>query len=178
MKTKLNPIILAGGVLCLVSMLLSYLSIRILGVVSLPIRWAICARYLNHVLYAVPVVGTLILVSGLVDSKPFQLVATAAGLVVVIWYFIVYRNPLNGDAINYILGANVLISNFVGTDVNLNDIQAVAMILDPFMHIGLGFILFIAGTCLSGVGAFLQVGIGGGRRSSGSSGAPRSYNSY
>lgn len=181
MKTKLNPIILVGGVLCLVSMLFSYLSIRILGIVSFPVQWSICARYLNHVLYMVPVAGVLILVGGLIDSKPYQAFATLVGLVVVVWYFAVYRNPLNGDAVSYILGASVLVSNYVGKSVNASDIQGVATLLAPFMHVGIGFILFIIGTCLSGLGIILDFGIatgGSGRRSSSSGGAPKAYHKY
>lgn len=181
MKTKLNPVVLVGGVLCLVSMIFSYLSIRILGLVGFPIGWATCARYLNNVLYGVPIVGVLMLVSGLIDSRPIQLVVTVLGLVVIVWYLVTYRNPLNGEAIGYIVTANSLISNFVNTGINAGDFQTAATALAPFMHVGLGFLLFVGGTVLSGIGTLLNIGFstgGGSGKKSSSSGAPKSYNQY
>ena len=180
MKTKLNPVVLAGGVLCLVSMIFSYLSIRILGLVGFPVLWATCARFLNNVLYGVPVVGVLMLISGLIDNRAIQLGVTFLGLVVIVWYLVTFRNPLNGEAIGYITTANALISNFVDTGISAGDFQTAATALSPFMHVGTGFLMFIGGTVLCGAGAVLNIGFstGSGSKKSSDGGAPRSYNQY
>lgn len=181
MKTKLSPVILVGGVLCLVSMLLPYLSIRVLGLAGFPVSWASCARYLNNILYAVPVVGVLVLVSGMVDSKGFQALTTVLGLVVVVWYLVVYRKPLNGDALRYLIGANAMLSSFLNTGVDASSLQAAATMLEPFMHVGLGFIVFVVGVVLNGIGIILDFGIptgGGSRNTGGGRSTPRSSNPY
>jgi len=154
-KVKLNIVILIGAVLCLASMLFSYLSID-LFIVSFGIKWDKAAQYTNYVLYAVPVIGILLLMSGVVDIKPLAIFSTVAAIIVGIYYVATFRNVLNGDLVMWLNSANALIQDSIGEYVNANDLQKAIEYLKPFTKMGTGAWIYLLSCLVSLVGVFVS----------------------
>ena len=151
MKSRINLVTLAGALLCLGSMLLSYIKISAI-VISFPVSWVNVAGYANHLLYAVPVIGALLLLSGILDSRGFRLAAMGLGVIFCIYYICAYRNVLNGDLVTYLAEANLLTSA-IGLDIS--DVQQAIVYLKPLIRLGTGAYVMFVGVFLSIVGLFV-----------------------
>ena len=151
MKIKLNVVTLVGAIMCLASMLFSYVSID-LFVVSFGIKWANAAQYTNYVLYAIPVIGVLLLLSSVVEIRPLLWVSVVAAIGVGVYYLITYRNILNGDMVMWLHSTNALLSQYV----DVGDLQYAVEYLKPFLKLGTGAWIYLISCLVSVVGVFID----------------------
>ena len=160
-NNKPNILVIAGGVLCLVSMLLGYVEFNAI-VIKVPISWGNVARFVNNLLYAVPVVGLLMLLAGVVGNQAFQSVSAVAAVILCVWYLFVHRDILQGDAIRMLMGANTMLSQLIeGQGLTMEDISKGAQVLSFFLRLSWGYILLAVGTALNVVGIFFNPAAGG-----------------
>ena len=129
-NNKPNILVIAGGVLCLVSMLLGYVEFNAI-VIKVPISWSNVARFVNNLLYAVPVVGLLMLLAGVVGNQAFQSVSAVAAVILCVWYLFVHRDILQGDAIRMLMGANTMLSQLIeGQGLTMEDISRLSAMVE------------------------------------------------
>jgi len=163
MKYKFNPIILIGGIMCLASMLMGFVKFKML-VTLYTINWADAARYLEEVLYVIPIVGVLMIVCSFLDNKIFHGIVFAAAVTVCIWYGITYDNVLDYETIVWMLNSGGALLewvceqvgiNFSVENISQNDLILIQEVLKSCLRVGRGFKLFIGGTVVTGIGAVL-----------------------
>ena len=173
MKIKLNVVTFVGAILCLASMLFSYVSIDLI-LISFGIKWVHAAQYTNYVLYAIPVIGVMLLLSSIVEIKPLLWISTAAAIGVAVYYLITYRNILNGDLVLWLHSTNALISEYV----DVGDLQAAVAYLKPFLRLGTGAWIYLISCLVSLVGVFVDAAMPGttAKKPSSGNGYNNSYN--
>lgn len=161
---KKNVCALVGGLLCLVSVLMSYVTFKQFGIKLYSIRWMTAAKYLNHNLYFIPVIGVLMIVSGFVRGKVLQAVAALAGVVMAVYYAVVFGNMLGVKSVEKLLveGPQILnlLAGTLGMDLQVGEISTdtlaeIVRLVKSAQHIGQGYWFFCAGTLVSIVGLLL-----------------------
>lgn len=173
MKIKLNVVTFVGAILCLASMLFSYVSLDLI-LISFGIKWVHAAQYTNYVLYAIPVIGVMLLLSSIVEIKPLLWISTAAAVGVAVYYLATYRNILNGDLVLWLHSTNALLSEYV----DVGDLQAAVAYLKPFLRLGTGAWIYLISCLVSLVGIFVDAAMPGTTAKKKSSSSNNSGNSY
>lgn len=163
---KKNVCAMVGGILCLASMLMSYLSFKQLGITLFSIKWSTAAQYLNHNLYFIPVIGVLMLVSGFFKKKTVALIAALAAVGMVVYYPIVASNLVGMDSMERLLTEGPQMLKLLSNSLNLNletseiSTETALEILDfvkSAQQIGKGYGYFCTGTLLSVIGLFVPL---------------------
>ena len=178
MKIKLNVVTFVGAILCLASMLFSYVSLDLI-LISFGIKWVHAAQYTNYVLYAIPVIGVMLMLSSIVEIKPLLWISTAAAIGIAVYYLITYRNILNGDLVLWLNSTNAILRDTVSQYVEVGDLQAAVAYLKPFLRLGTGAWIYLISCLVSLVGVFVDAAMPGTTaKKKSSSAANNSENGY
>lgn len=158
---KKNVCAIVGGILCLVSLLMRYITFKQFGVTLYGVGWSTAARYLNTNLYFIPVIGVLMIVGGFVRGKMLSALATLAGVVMAVYYLIVFNNMVGLKSLEKLISEGsqmlTLLGNALNVDLGSGEIPTeealeILSIVKGVQHIGQGFWFFMAGTLLSLIG--------------------------
>lgn len=161
---KKNVCALVGGLLCLVSVLMSYVTFKQFGIKIYSIRWMTAAKYLNHNLYFVPAIGVLMIVAGFVRGKVLSAISVLGGAAMAIYYAVVFGNMLGVNSVEKLLieGPQILnlLAGTLGMDLQVGEISTetlteIVRLVKSAQHIGQGYWFFCAGTLVSLAGLLL-----------------------
>ena len=152
-ESSLNLGALVGGVLCLVSLLLSYVVYHFLGVVLFRISLVTMIRVLQPYMIVLPIVGIMMLVTAFCRNRTLGAVTAVAAIV---YFLIGAHGIINNETVQWLINDGSTLIKKAAESVGLGG-ESLDAITDPeqlntivetvssLQHVGAGFVVYCLG---------------------------------
>ena len=155
-ESSLNLGALVSGVLCLVSLLLSYVVYRFLGVVLFRISLVTMIRVLQPYMIVLPIVGIMMLVMAFCRNRTLGAVTAVAAVAAIVYFLIGAHGIINNETVQWLINDGSTLIKRAAESVGLGG-ESLDAITDPeqlstivetvssLQHVGAGFVVYCLG---------------------------------